>query len=121
VTIRPRGDRILIRRDEAEGITKGGIVLPESMAKDRPQRGTVLAVGPGRRLLTVMGTMYSDPIRATVGQEVIFTKYAGEGIKVGDEEFFLVKEEDLIADIEPEDESDADIYSGHPSLAMADA
>lgn len=118
MTIRPLHDRILIRRDESEGTTKGGIILPDTALKDRPQKGTVLAVGPGKRLLTVMGTMRTDPIRIAAGDEVLFTKYAGEGIKIGDEEYFLVKEEDLIAIIEP-DSDPAEISSAEELLAVA--
>lgn len=102
MTIRPLHDRILVRRDEADRMTRGGIVLPESTQKDRPQKGTVLAVGPGRRVLAAIGTFHPEPVCVMPGDEVLFTKFAGEGIKIDGQEYFLVRNEDLIAVIEPD-------------------
>jgi chaperonin GroES len=104
MTIRPLHDRILVRRDESESVTRGGIVLPDSVAgKDRPQKGTVLAVGPGKRTVTVAGP-YTEPACCQAGDEILFTKYAGEGIRIGGEDFFLVKDEDVIAIVEADEE-----------------
>jgi chaperonin GroES len=97
VTVRPRGTRVLVRRDDAEGITAGGIILPDGV-KDKPQRGTVLAIGPGR--LSDEG--YRIPVEHVAqGDQVLFTKYSGEAFKFeGKEEIFLVDEKDIIAVIE---------------------
>lgn len=103
MTIRPLHDRILIRRDAAETQSPGGIILPDSTKHDRPQKGTVLAVGPGKRTITIAGP-HTEPTCCIAGDEVLFTKYAGEGVKIGGEDYFLVKDEDIIAVIEPDPE-----------------
>jgi chaperonin GroES len=102
VKVKPRGNRVLVRRDEAEGITSGGIILPDGV-KDRPQRGTVLALGPGR--LSDAG--YRIPIEhVEVGDQVLFTKYSGEAFKFsGKDEIFLVKEDEIIAVVEEVEDS----------------
>lgn len=97
MTIYPQRDRILVQRDESESVTAGGIVLPENLQRDRPQKGTVRAVGPGRRVVTSLGTVVHEPIDYQVGDVVLFTKYAGEGFRVDGQEVFLVKDEDIIA------------------------
>jgi chaperonin GroES len=107
MTIRPLHDRILVRRDEAETISAGGILLPETAKTDRPQKGTVLDVGPGKRHVTVAGP-YTEPCCCKPGDEVLFTKYAGEGIRLGGEDYFLVKDEDIIAVVTPDPDPDPD-------------
>ena len=90
--IRPLGEKVLIKRMEAESTTKGGIVLPDS-AKEKPQKGKVLAVGDGKLL--------DDGTRAkfTVakGDTVLFASYAGTEIKVDAEELMLMDESDILA------------------------
>ena len=90
--IRPLGEKVLIKRLEAEEKTKGGIVLPDT-AKEKPQKGTVLAVGDGKLL--------EDGKRAAFqvkkGDKVLFTSYAGTEIKVEGEEFMLMDESDILA------------------------
>jgi chaperonin GroES len=90
--IRPLGEKVLIRRMEAEEKTKGGIVLPDT-AKEKPQKGTVLAVGDGKLL--------DDGKRAAFqvkkGDKVLFTSYAGTEIKVEGEELLLMDESDIMA------------------------
>ncbi len=90
--IRPLGEKVLIRRLEAEEKTKGGIVLPDT-AKEKPQKGAVLAVGDGRLL--------KDGTRAEVqvkkGDTVLFASYAGTEIKVEGEEYMLMDESDILA------------------------
>ena len=90
--IRPLGEKVLVKRLEAEEMTKGGIVLPDS-AKEKPQKGTVIAVGDGKLL--------DDGSRAKFqvakGDEVIFTSYAGTDIKVAGEEYLLMDESDILA------------------------
>jgi len=90
--IRPLGEKVLIRRLEAEEKTKGGIVLPDT-AKEKPQRGTVLALGDGKLL--------DDGSRGTFqvkkGQTVLFASYGGTEIKFDGEEYLLMDESDILA------------------------
>jgi chaperonin GroES len=110
MTIRPLRDRILIKRDERETITSGGIVLPDGSQRDRPQKGTVLAKGPGvAHHVPLNPQPVFDPIHFEIGDEVIFTKYAGEGIRLAGDEYFLAKVEDIIAVIEPDGAEASDL------------
>jgi chaperonin GroES len=93
--LQPLGDRVVIRRDESEGTTAGGIVLPES-AKDKPARGVVVSVGDGKQLND--GTR--SELQVKKGDRVIFSSYAGESFKVDDDELLLMREDDLLAVID---------------------
>ena len=90
--IRPLGEKVLIKRLEAEQKTKGGIVLPDA-AKEKPQKGTVLAVGDGR--LMKDGTRAGFQVKK--GDAVLFASYAGTEIKVDGEELMLMDESDILA------------------------
>jgi chaperonin GroES len=92
IKIQPLGDRVVIRRDESEDRTSGGIVLPDS-AQDKPARGRVISVGDGRLLDD--GTRSQLQVKA--GDRVLFSSYAGEAITIGDEEFLLMQEENILA------------------------
>jgi chaperonin GroES len=93
--IQPLGDRVVVEREAAEERTAGGIVLPDS-AKDKPSRGTVLAVGDGR----ILDDGSRAPLQVKVGDKVLFTHYAPEVIKLHEEEMLLMREEDILAIIE---------------------
>src|SRR5262249_32766406 len=93
--LRPLGDKILIKRIEAESKTKSGIVLPDS-AKEKPKRGKILAVGDGKRL----DNGERAPFSVKKGDEVIFTSYAGTEIKLDGEELMIMSEEDILAVVE---------------------
>jgi chaperonin GroES len=93
--VRPLGDKVLVKRLEAEEKTKGGIVLPDT-AKEKPKRGKIVAVGQGK--LTDEGTR--TELQVKVGDEVIFTSYAGTEIKVNGEEFMIMDESDILAVVE---------------------
>lgn len=95
VRLQPLGDRVVVEREESEDVTAGGIVLPDS-AKDKPARGTVISVGDGRLLDD--GTRHALQIKP--GERVLFTSYAGETIKIGDQELLLMREDDILAIIE---------------------
>lgn len=95
VKIQPLGDRVVVEREVSESKTAGGIVLPES-AKDKPSRGTVIAIGDGRLLDD--GSRSKPQVK--VGDHVLFTSYAPEVIKINDEELLLMREEDILAVIE---------------------
>ncbi len=91
MNIKPLGDRVLIKRLEAEEKTKSGIVLPGS-AKEQPQMAEVIAVGPGG---VVDGKEIKMEVKA--GDRVIFSKYAGTDIKVDGEEYMLLSQKDILA------------------------
>lgn len=94
--LQPLGDRVVVEREEAKTTTSGGIVLPDT-AKDRPQRGKVVAVGDGR----VAKDGKRRPLQVKVGDDVLFTSYAGEEFKVeGDKKVLLMREDDILAVIE---------------------
>jgi chaperonin GroES len=91
--LKPLGDRVIVEVLDEEETTISGIVLPDT-AKEKPQRGNVLEVGPGR---------YEDgklvPLDVTKGDEVIFSKYGGTEVKVGGEEFLILRESDILAKV----------------------
>ena len=88
----PLGDRVVLKRAEAETKTAGGIVLPDSAA-DKPQRGDVIAVGEGH----VKSNGTKTALTVKPGDHVIFSSYAGDEFKVGDETFLLLRESDILA------------------------
>ena len=88
----PLNDRILVRPTEREEVTAGGIVLPDS-AREKPQEGKVLAVGPGR--LSDEGNRL--PMDVKVGDIVVYAKYGGTEIKVDEEELMILRESDILA------------------------
>ena len=88
----PLGDRVVVRRAEAETTTTGGIVLPDS-ARDKPQRGEVIAVGDGH----VKKDGKKTPLTVKAGDRVIFSSYAGDDITLGDDEYLLLRESDILA------------------------
>ncbi|MDG3004125.1 co-chaperone GroES [Paludisphaera mucosa] len=94
LTIRPLEDRVVIKQIEAEAKTAGGIVLPDT-AKEKPQRGEVLAVGPGK----LLDSGERSPIGVVVGDEILFGKYSGTEIKVDGEEVKILRESDILAKI----------------------
>jgi len=93
--LRPLGDKILVKRVEAESKTKSGIVLPDS-AKEKPKRGTILALGDGKVLEN------GEKAKFTVkkGDEVLFTSYAGTELKIDGEEVLIMSEDDILAVVE---------------------
>jgi len=92
VKIRPLGDKVLVKRVEAEEKTAGGIVLPDT-AKEKPKRGIVQAVGEGKLLDNGKRT----ELQVKKGDEVLFTSYAGTEIKIDGEEYLIMGEEDILA------------------------
>src|SRR3712207_4846025 len=90
--LRPLGDRVVVRPLGREETTKSGIVLPDT-AKEKPQRGTVIAAGEGRR--DEDGDRI--PLDVAVGDQVLFAKYAGTEFKLDDEELLILSEKDILA------------------------
>jgi chaperonin GroES len=93
--VRPLADRILVKRVEAEDVVKGGIIIPDT-AKEKPQEGKVVAVGPGR--LGEDGKRM--PMEVKKGNRILMGKYAGTEVKIDDEEHLIMREDDVLAVIE---------------------
>ncbi len=92
---KPIGEKLLVKRLEAEGKTAGGIVLPES-AKEKPKEGTVIALGDGK----LLDSGKRSKFQVKKGDRVVFSSYAGTEIKIGVEEYILMSEDDILAVIE---------------------
>ena len=90
----PLGDRVVLKQMVAEETTKSGIVLP-GQSKEKPQQATIVAVGPG-------GLVNGNDVKmhVTVGQKVIYSKYAGTTVELEDEEYIVVKQDDILAIVE---------------------
>ncbi|MEO0098247.1 MAG: co-chaperone GroES [candidate division WOR-3 bacterium] len=97
--IKPLADRILVERIEEEEVKKGGIILPDT-AKEKPQQGKVIAVGPGR--IDEKGNRI--PMEVKKGDYILFGKYSGQEIKVEDKEYLIMREDDVLAIIEKKEE-----------------
>ena len=95
VKLQPLGDRVVIRREDAEAKTAGGIVLPDS-AQDKPARGSVVSVGEGRLLDD--GTRSKMQVKA--GDRVLFSSYAGDEFRIDEQDLVLMREDDILAVIE---------------------
>jgi chaperonin GroES len=93
--LKPLGDRLVVRPTPREEMTKSGIVLPDT-AKERPQEGTILAVGPGRTL----DDGSREAMEVSEGQTVLFQKYAGTEFKLDEEELLILSQKDILAVIE---------------------
>ena len=93
--VRPLGDKVLIKRLEAEDRTAGGIVLPDT-AKEKPKRGRVISVGDGK----VLDTGERAKLQVKANDEVLFTSYAGTEVKINGDEFIIMDESDILAIIE---------------------
>lgn len=97
VEVRPLGDRVLVKRLEEEEVIKGGIIIPDT-AKEKPQRGQVVAVGLGR--LDDDGKRI--PLDVKAGDSILFGKYAGNEVTIDDEEYLIMREDDVLAIVEEE-------------------
>ena len=93
-SFQPLGDRVVIRPLDKEEVTKGGLVIPD-IAKEKPQEGEVMAVGPGR----VADDGKRIVVEVKVGDKVVYSKYAGTEFKEDDEELLIVRETDILAKI----------------------
>lgn len=93
--LKPTQDRVVVKPNAAETTTKGGIVIPDTAGKDTPIKGKIVATGPGK---VVDGKI--NPIQVKTGDEVLFGKYAGTNIKLDDEEYLVMREEDIMGVLE---------------------
>src|SRR5947207_3080640 len=94
VTIRPMDDRVVVESLEAEEQTAGGILLPDT-AKQKPQRGKVLAVGPGK----LRDDGKRSAVAVVIGDEVLFGRYAGNDVEVNGKEYKIMRENDILAKV----------------------
>lgn len=92
--VQPLMDRILVRRESPEGVSRGGVIIPDT-AQKRPREGTVIAVGPGRRLDD--GTIL--PVSVEEGDKVLFPDYAFQPIEIEGDEFIVIQEQDVLGTI----------------------
>ncbi len=90
--LKPMGDKVVVRPSEQEGVTKGGIYLPDT-AQERPQEGEVVAVGPGR----VLNNGQRIEMEVKAGDTVIYSKFAGTEVEVQDEELLVLGSNDILA------------------------
>lgn len=91
-TVKPLGDRVFVKVSPSEDKTPGGILLPDA-AKEKPQVGEIVAVGPGKR--SDDGSRQEPEVK--IGDKVLYSKYAGTDIKLGSEEYVLLSEKDILA------------------------
>jgi chaperonin GroES len=87
VNVKPLGDRVLVEPAAAENVTAGGIIIPDT-AKEKPAKGTVVAVGPGKK---------DEPVTVVVGDEVLYGKYSGTELSVEGSDYLIMKESDIYA------------------------
>ncbi len=92
IKLQPLGDRVVVQPSQEEEVSKGGIILPDTV-KEKPQRGMIIAVGPGR--LDEEGKRI--PMEVKKGDKVIYSKYAGSEIKQDDKEVLILRESDILA------------------------
>lgn len=90
--LRPLGDRVIVKPTEKEDMTSGGIYVPET-AKEKPQEGEVIAVGPGQ----IQDDGNRSPMDVAAGDRVIYAKYAGTEFKIEDEKLLILSEKDILA------------------------
>ncbi len=96
MSVKPLADRVLVKAITESETTKSGIVIPETVEKERPEKGEIIAVGPGKRLDD--GNL--APMNVKIGDKVVFKKYGPDEIKVDGEELLILDESDILAVIE---------------------
>lgn len=93
MNLKPLGDHLIVKPFAKEDVTASGIILPDTIEKDRPEQGEVIAVGPGRSLEN--GSL--APMNVKVGDKVVFKKYSPDEVKIEDEKFLVISESDVLA------------------------
>jgi chaperonin GroES len=98
VGVRPLGDRVLVEplAVNESGMTKSGIIIPDTVTKERPEQGVIVAVGAGR--MTDAGKII--PLKVKKGQKILFSKYGPDEIKIKDKEYFIISESNILAVID---------------------
>lgn len=95
IILKPLGNRVIAKRMEEEEITKGGIIIPDS-AKKKQETAKVVAIGPGKKLENGQ----TEPVNVKIGDTILMDKYSGQEVQIDDEEFIIVKSDDIIAIVE---------------------
>lgn len=90
--LKPLGDRVIVQAKSAEEVSSGGIILPDT-AKEKPQEGEVVAVGPGKTL----DNGKTAPVEVKVGDKVIYSKYGGTEVKLEGQEYIILRQDDILA------------------------
>ena len=95
IGVKPLGDRVLVEplAVNESGMTKSGIIIPDTVTKERPEQGLIVAVGAGR--MTDQGKLM--PLKVKVGQKILFSKYGPDEIKIKDKEYFIISESNILA------------------------
>lgn len=96
MNLKPLNNNVIVKASNKEEMTKSGIVLPDTMNKEKPEQGEVIAVGPGK--IDNNGNRIEMSVR--VGQKVVFKKYSPDDIKIDDEEYLVINENDILAILE---------------------
>jgi len=96
MTLRPLADRVIVKPVAKEEMTKTGIILPDTVDKERPEQGEVIAIGPGRLLDN--GTRAAMSVK--IGDKIVFKKYSPDEVKLEDKEYLVIAESDVMAVIE---------------------
>ncbi len=94
--LKPLADRVIVEPLNEDAITKAGIILPDTVDKEKPEKGKVLAVGPGK----LLENGQRSPVEVKVGDTVVFKKYSPDEVKIDGKEYFVLSESDLMAVIE---------------------
>lgn len=94
--LRPLGDRVVVKSLAQDEVSKSGIILPETVDKERPERGEIIAIGPGR----LLDSGARAPMAVKVGDRVVFKKYSPDEVKIDDVEYLVISESDIMAVIE---------------------
>ncbi len=94
--LKPLHDQVIIKPIEEDEVTAAGLVLPDTAEKEKPQKGEVIAVGPGK----ILENGQRAEMSVKVGDKVVFRKYSPDEIKIDDQEYYVIRDEDIIAIIE---------------------
>lgn len=96
MNLKPLHDHVIVKALDAEEVTKSGIVLPETVDKEKPEKGEVVAAGPGK----LLENGSRAPMSVKVGDKVVFKKYSPDEVKVGKDEYLVLQESDIMATFE---------------------
>lgn len=96
MNLRPLGDRVVVKPLSQEEVTKSGIIMPATVDKERPERGEVIAIGPGK----VLDNGSFAPVGVKVGDKIVFKKYSPDEVKIDKEDYLVISESDIMAVIE---------------------
>lgn len=94
--LRPLGDRVIVKPAAKEEMTKTGIILPDTASKERPEQGEVVSVGPGR----LLENGSRAPMNVKIGDVIVFKKYSPDEVKIGDAEYLVLSEAEILAVVE---------------------